>query len=110
MSWYVASQSFLFSAFAVACNVGQHFWWLRRWFIPSVGIGVSLLIGASIYAGLLAMRILRKAETELRHALPDLNRISPMPQWLHILGMAAPALLPIAFIISWIVVLACVPF
>ena len=114
LTWLVASQSFLFTAFAILVNApvasklpilalkqDQVFQ-----LIPVVGFGSSLLIYLSIIAGILAMSRLR---THWAHnacsascaALPPVQSASVS----RILGTLTPAALPPGFMLIWLYLL-----
>ena len=110
LSWMVASQSFLFTAYAVTANglstsgpkVGGAFGGqqvLLLHLIPVVGICAALLIYASIVAALRAIRELRKLYYRRLsgHELLPLQSRAPM-RWL---GVSAPFVLPLLFAAVW---------
>lgn len=105
MNWYAASQVFLMSAFAVAGSNMHHFPWLAKWFLPPLGIVLSLTILPSIIAALLSMWRLRKEEFMLISKSEELKgvpfaEITPLIHWF---GMAPSVLIPIFFILAWII-------
>jgi hypothetical protein len=115
LSWFVASQSFFFSAYAILLNAPvearqpefaeqQSILFLM---IPIVAICTSVLIYTTITAAMIAMYNLRKnldkhAITQLRGDLPP---VEGYRQTL-ILGQAAPVLMPLVFLIVWAYLLA----
>jgi hypothetical protein len=114
ISWFVTSQSFLFSAYAIIATGFQvttaqtaldakH---LLLLIIPSIAIAASVLILFSIISGIRAMEELRKRYVQLIAGwqdplLPPIqgNRLNRM------IGMAAPVLLPPLFMAVWIFLL-----
>jgi hypothetical protein len=112
LSWFVASQSFLFSAYAIllsAASQGR----LQRFvtqqeilffLIPLVAIGVSILIYITVIAAMLAMANLRRL---LKNHLDDTALLPPVQghRQTFLLGQATPILIPFLFMISWIVLL-----
>jgi len=109
LSWFLAPQAFLFSAFAIVLNgplksrfgdpVQVAFFRL----IPIIAIAVGLLIWLAVWAGILAMRRLRAMLT-LRADLKDFPLIQGRlhTRWM---GLAAPVLLPPLFAAVWAVLL-----
>jgi len=114
LSWLVASQSFLFTAYAIVTNALttasartvntyiNHLLALVK-IVPIVALLNSLLIAASIFAALIAINQLRrdykKQEATLR-VLP--LQTTPVPR---VLGLAAPVILPLVFFAVWLFLL-----
>ena len=110
ISWFVTSQSFLFSAYAIMAssspgNASNAFVDSKHTLlviIPMVAISISILILLAIVSGLKAMASLRdvyKINTaKITTWLPPIHgdRIT------RITGMAAPVLLPPLFMAVWI--------
>jgi hypothetical protein len=104
MSWYVTSQAFLMTAFMAGGGDGHSYQSWSKWFIPIIGILISALIWFAIVAALSAMKRLRKQEFELlqRKALANLP-YRKMPKIIHFTGMTPAAVIPIIFMVAWIV-------
>ena len=114
LSWFVASQAFLFSAYAILLNAPSQ-GRLRSfatqqdmlfYLIPLVAIGVSIVIYITVIAAMLAMANLRRLlESHLKEEESALlPRVQGYRQTL-LLGQATPVLIPFLFMISWIVLL-----
>ena len=112
LSWLVGSQSFLFTAYAIVTNglatqpptVTTHFMnQLARLFqlIPVVGTLTSVLIYVSILAAVVAMRQLRNSYRSRFGKDDDLPIQTHAP--IRLPGYSAPVLLPLVFIIVWLV-------
>ena len=114
LSWLVASQSFLFTAYAITTNglssldpklagrfVEQAGLLFRL--IPTVAIGVALLIYISILAALKAIRQIRYLYklSALPSELPPIQTAATT----RLLGLFAPLLLPLLFVSVWLVLL-----
>ena len=110
LSWLVASQSFLFTAYAIVLNAPEHaaspmhahqqLYLLRS--IPSVAICTDALIYVSLIAGVLALRLLRKHwRAQDAVSLPPLQGVPAC----RLLGLAPPMLLPLVFLVVWIFLL-----
>ena len=114
LSWLMASQSFLFTAYAIVTNgmttspasggnvFVNHLLTLAR-IIPVVALLNSLLIAISILAALKAVR-------ELRHGYrrqPDTLEAIPLQtsKSARVLGLSAPVLLPLLFLAVWLYLL-----
>jgi len=114
LSWLVASQSFLFTAYAIVTNglsasvpnngnvfLDQQLLLVRL--IPLVAVFNSLLIYITILAALKAMRELRQDYQA------HLGRIETPPlqtsRTTRMLGLSAPLLLPLRFIAVWLILL-----
>jgi hypothetical protein len=114
LSWFVAAQAFLFSAYAILLNAPsqvrlQSFATQQEILfilIPLVAIGVSILIYITVIAAMLATanlrRLLKTHMNEKDSAL--LPPVQGHRQTL-LLGQASPILIPFLFMISWIVLL-----
>ena len=114
LSWFVAAQAFLFSAYAILLNVPsqvrlQSFETQREFLfflIPLVAIGVSILIYITVIAAMLAMANLRRLlKTHMNEN--DSALLPPVQGYRQtlLLGQASPLLMPFLFLISWIVLL-----
>lgn len=114
LSWLVASQAFLFTAYAITTNgltaldqksagrfVEQASLLFRL--IPTVAICVALLIYISILAALRAIRQIRHLY-ESRPVSPELPPIQTSATT-RLLGLSAPLLLPLLFVSVWLVLL-----
>jgi hypothetical protein len=114
LSWFVAAQAFLFSAYAILLNAP---WQVRLQrfatqqeilfsLIPLVAIGVSILIYITVVAAMLAMANLRRLLEG--HMKEEESALLPPVQGYRqtlLLGQASPLLMPFLFMISWIVLL-----
>ena len=114
LSWLVASQSFLFTAYAITTNglsnvepklAGRFLEQAELLFrlIPTVAIGVALLIYISILAALRAIRQIRRLyqANSLPAELPPIQTSATT----RLLGLSAPLLLPLLFVSVWLVLL-----
>lgn len=114
LSWLVASQSFLFTAYAITTNglsslepktaggfLEQSALLFRL--IPTVAIFVALLIYISILAALRAIRQIRRLyqAKSLPPHLPPIQTAATT----RLLGLSAPLLLPLLFVSVWLVLL-----
>ncbi len=114
ISWFVTSQSFLFSAYAIiaggiqpnAAKASLEAKHVLLVVVPSMAIVTSVLILISIVSGYEAMRLIRVKYMDLlshaqRQQLPALqgNRRTRLA------GMASPVLLPPLFMGVWIFLL-----
>jgi hypothetical protein len=111
LSWLMASQSFLFTAYAMVMN-GPQAAAARPpallLVIPIVGIASVGLIYAGLLAAVGAMAWLRAA---LRVRVPEESRLGVpaihTPASLRIAGLAAPVVLPVVFLLAWLYLLFC---
>jgi len=110
LAWLTAAQSFLFTAYAITANAGgeprnpvlskqQD---LLLTIIPAVACLSGILIYCSVIAGVLVQNRLRDAYATHVVSVGDLPEIqgSRFTFWL---GLAAPILLPLVFLIGWLV-------
>ena len=114
LSWLVASQAFLFSAYAITTNgltnldpkaAGKYIEHATLLFrlIPTVAISVAVLIDISILAALRAIRQIRRIYST-KPISPDLPPIQTSATT-RLLGLSAPLLLPLLFVSVWLVLL-----
>jgi hypothetical protein len=114
LSWLVASQSFLFTAYAITLNglavaghssVSDRQAMLCR-VIPLVGLATTALIYAGLLAGAVAMKRLR---AELRQRVGEEERLgvpAVLPsESIMTYGQIAPRMLPIVFLVVWMYLL-----
>ena len=114
LSWFVASQACLFSAYAIHLNSPsqvrlQNFATQQEILfslIPLVAIGASILTYITVIAAMLATANLRRLLKT--HMNEKDSALLPPVQWYRqtlLLGQASPILMPFLFMISWIVLL-----
>jgi hypothetical protein len=108
LAWLMASESFLFTAYAIVLNgagTAQHDRLLKL--IPVVAIASSALIFLGIVA---AIRAIRWAQRLLRARVPDeaVLGLPPLntPAGMVLAGLAAPVVLPLVFVAVWLYLLA----
>lgn len=113
LSWLMASQSFLFTAYAIVTNglsaspiasgnvFISHLDTLAR-IIPAVSLLNSLLIGLSILGALKAIRELRN-----EYMRGQLLEVVPLQtsRFTRCMGLSAPVLLPPLFLVVWLYLL-----
>ncbi len=117
LNWFITSQSFLFTAYAITVGNASALPPADRMatakatlllLIPVVALSTSALIALPIAGGVLAMRNLR------RFAQPTLDRARregyPLPpiqgaRFTQSLGLTAPLILPVLFSIVWLLLL-----
>ncbi len=113
LSWLVASQSFLFTAYAIVLNglplAHDRFVAVRQGellrIVPELGVATSGLIYLGVLAGLWVTTALRRALREPRHRMVTARPPLPGNAATHALGLAAPLLLPPIFFGAWAVLL-----
>ena len=105
LSWFLASQAFLFSALAILINgpevsrFGAREQMVFFRVIPVLGIAIGVLIWFAIWGGVLSMARLRR----LALTRTDLSGFPPIhgPRKTRFMGLSAPVLLPPLFVIVW---------
>jgi len=107
LTWYVTSQSFLVTAFAISRGAG--FGWFR-WFstilIPAIGLLSSGLVFPSIVGacGTVKLWHAKQCDFFLRHpefkAAFELQR----PAWIESRGLLFPKVMPVLFGVFWLVI------
>jgi hypothetical protein len=111
LSWLMAAQSFLFTAYAIIANAAPQArnpmsakqQDLLFNIIPGVACVSDLLIYCSVIAGVLAFYRLRRAYATHISSVKDLPDIegSTLTRWL---GMVSPIFLPLVFLTGWLIV------
>jgi hypothetical protein len=111
LSWLVASQAFMLTAFAIALNAPPNAQTAAYAaasqrlvsFLPLAGIACIVIIGFTVAGAIWSMRLLRKQASAI--TLPnDLPVQSPAP--IRALGLFAPIGIPLVFLVLWLVILA----
>lgn len=115
LSWFLASQSFLFTAYAITLNGpvqlhSQAFEAKERllmYLLPLVGIISAALIWLSILAGFRAMRALREDFYRMiGNRLPSGLPVIQMTGGTLLGGQLGPLMLPVIFLAIWLILLA----
>jgi hypothetical protein len=114
LSWLVASQAFLFTAYAITTNgltnvdpklAGRFLEQATLLFrlIPTVAVSVAVLIYISVLAALRAIRQIRRLyqTSSISSDLPPIQTSAST----RLLGLSAPLLLPLLFVSVWLVLL-----
>ncbi len=109
LSWLVASQSFLFTAYAIVLNAapqtqnpaaaGRQD--LLRILLPALGLATCGLIYLGVLAGVRVTNVLRRQFRERRARETNLEEMIVDTAATHALGLAAPLLLPPLFSAAW---------
>jgi hypothetical protein len=115
LSWLMASQSFLFTAYAIVTNALTNSMGNNRGIIfagrlsaledliPIVSLLNSLLIFVSILAALKSIRELRR---EYRNQAGNLEGLAlQTSRMTRVLGLSAPVILPLVFVMVWLYLL-----
>ncbi len=110
LSWILTSQAFLLTGYAILLNAPldlraknyarQHELLMKL--IPSTGIATVLLIWLAIFGALIAMRDLRAYA--VAHPGYDASHVQGR-RLTRLLGMAAPLLIPLVFLVTWLVII-----
>lgn len=113
LNWFVASQSFLFSAYAIVVSnlTSTKIAWVNQQqrllfsIMPVIAIFICVLIMISCTGGILAMRRLRRLYVSRvdpsTHGLPPVQGYA-QNYWM---GQASPLLLPPGFVAVWLFLL-----
>ncbi len=113
LSWLIASQSFLFTGFAIVLNgptqtrvegFARQQDFLAH-LLPIVGLSVCILIYLGVLAGLRVMSSLRRDLTEHHAKALDYRPPIQGSRLTLLLGTAAPLLLPLIFAGAWLTLL-----
>ena len=104
MNWYVTSQSFLMAAFAVVGGYQNNFLWLAKWFIPPLGILISIVTLVSISAAIMVMSRLRNEEKCLIEKHDPKSPFKLLRKETHLMGLLPPVSVPPLFLMVWILI------
>jgi uncharacterized BrkB/YihY/UPF0761 family membrane protein len=110
ISWLVSSQSFLLSAYAITLNgitgvQGHPHGAVQEKlisFLPMVGIACVILVAVAMVGGLYAIKDLR--QLAVQRFPKDLFYLVCKRKW-QLLGVSAPALIPLVFLLIWMAIL-----
>lgn len=103
MSWFAATQSLLYGAYASAM-VQPKTSWFSKGLIPIVGILLCFLIIPAVESALERIRVLRVVLK--KRISPSLNEIYPLNRdWVHGAALIYPRFTPLVFLFSWFLVL-----
>lgn len=103
MSWFAATQSLLYGAYASAMDQSKTSWFSER-LIPIVGILLCFLMIPAIESALERIRVLRVV-LKKRISAP-LNELYPLNKdWVHGAALLYPRFTPLVFLGSWFLVL-----
>ena len=101
MSWYVASQSFLLTAFAIAMGPQNILRETAKWLMPLLGVTVSVVTWLAIVAAGVSMHNLRKRQRELHSDEEFLKFWHQRSALIPMAGVLPGMLLPPVFLAAW---------
>ncbi len=110
LTWYVTSQSFLVTAFAI--SRGNGFKW-HPWFsthlLPAIGFCISLLVFPSIAGASATIRLWHQKQMDFYARNPDFASAFRLERkrWIEERGLLFPKVMPFLFGIFWGIVFAC---
>lgn len=111
LSWLLASQAFLFTAYAITLNgpVQLHSQTYERHvgllilMLPIIGIATAVLIWVAILAGLSAMQSLRKDfRRSVENVLPEGVPAIQTSGAVLLAGHLGPVVIPMVFLVVWV--------
>ena len=110
LTWLMASESFLFTAYAIVVNGVPTALSGHTRLIPLIAV-VGIVSSALIFVGIVAaIRGIAWLRDQLRTRIPDVAALGlpPIhaPQSIVLAGLLAPVALPLAFIAVWLYLLA----
>jgi len=111
LSWFVAAQSFLFTAYAITVSnlrpaeysISSRMQHSMLIVVPLVALLTCLLLYVAIIAGLVAIANLRRLFNE-HVGQPTQQGLPPIQGYRHtqLFGQAGPVLLPLIFVAAWL--------
>jgi len=107
LNWFLTSQSFLFTAFAILKGYPPHSVAMFLKIIPLIAIAAGVLLMLSILAGLMVMGNLRREYSDWRAAAREAG-YPPLQGSCatRLLGTLAPVVLPLTFVTAWIMLIS----
>ena len=112
LAWLMAAQSFFFTGYAIVATatlqprdplLARQLDLLFN-IIPAVACISDILIYCSVIAGVLALYRLRRAYASHVAAAGNFPEIDQGSRFIRWLGFASPILLPLVFLIAWLIV------
>ena len=107
LTWYVTSQSFLVTAFAI--SRGSGFTW-HHWFstilLPLVALVTSLLVLPSLVGARKTIQLWHKRQRDFFTRNPDFKTAFELKRasWIESQGTLFPIVLPLLFAVFWLVI------
>lgn len=105
MAWYVASQAFLMTAFATSGSYLHSFPWMEKWFIPGIGLAITVLFAQSVLAALKAFSALHRELNKLFVENPEMEKapFGIRSKEIHGEGVFFTVSVPGTFFCSWLI-------
>jgi hypothetical protein len=107
LNWYVTSQSFLVTAFAI-CESNGFVWfhWFATIVVPSVGLVASVLIFPSILAASATITLWHEKQKDFFESHKEFEAAFGMerPSWVERRGLLFPQIMPVLFGLLWLVI------
>lgn len=107
LTWFVTSQSFLVSAFAISqANGFVWFHWFSTLLLPAVGLLIALLVLPSLIGACKTIDLWHQKQALFFTHHPEfcaalaLNR----KPWIERQGLLLPQIMPFVFVIFWLVI------
>jgi len=107
LTWYVTSQSFLVTAFAI--SRGSGFTW-HHWFsttlLPLIAFVTSLLILPSIVGARRTIKLWHEKQRAFLERNPDFKAAFELHRapWIESQGLLFPTVVPLVFAVFWLIV------
>jgi hypothetical protein len=105
MNWYVASQAFLLTAFATGANKEHFIIKYIPWLIPVIGLAISAVSWLALVAALVSIEKLHKKQRIKCHDSAFVEFWYTGRPFVHRLGTLPPLIIPILFVVSWIIII-----
>ena len=107
LTWYVTSQSFLVSAFAISRGNGFHWHpWFSTLLLPLVALITSLLVLPSIVGARKTIQLWHEKQRAFFARNPEFSAAFELKRasWIETQGMLFPTVIPLVFAAFWLVV------
>jgi hypothetical protein len=112
LSWYVTSQSFLVTAFAISRGIGFNWFSWFSTLLPALGLISSVMIFPSIVAASKTIDLWHQRYKQFLEQNPEFKQAFDLhrPSWIHTLSLLFPTLIPPLFGLFWVVILTASQF
>ena len=107
LAWYVTSQSFLVTAFAISRGNGfVWFPWFSTILLPAIGFTASALIFPSIAGACQTIKLWHRKQRAFFESNPEFKHAFSLerPKWIDTHGLLFPKLMPLLFGLFWAIV------
>lgn len=107
LTWFVTSQSFLVSAFAISqANGFRWFPWFATLLLPAIGLLIALLVLPSLIGACKTIDLWHEKQAHFFADYPEFQAALSLQRkpWIERQGLLLPQLMPFIFVVFWLVI------